>query len=225
MKTSILISTFAALCLLVTFAEAPHRHGEVKLNTTLTDNISIVSIERVTVLPGVVITAEKKEENRIIVPIPPAGDFSFQKFDVADYMKTDAIIPMDAEIFPEVAQTDYGYLKFELSDYFTTSALTGDEITELPVNEYDAASVTAPEPTVNEFEYLRFDVNFYINNSGEETAGIGELPIDEAKTADLAQQTVLAETITEFGYLKFDVTKFYDADRLNSEDGFPLPVE
>ena len=209
MKTSVLISSIAALYLLVAFAETTRRHGEDKLNVASTENISIATVKMATMLPGVVITADRKKEAVIILPVIPNEDFSYLKFDASDYSEAEAINQDEAEVLPEAAEFDYSYLKFNISDY-TDSESTGSEITELPVNENNTSST--PEPVENEFEYLRFDVNDYISNSVMEAEEIGELPLE-------------SEPTNEFGYLKFDVTKFYSSASLSSHEQIELPEE
>ena len=209
MKTSVLISSIAALYLLVAFAETTRRHGEDKLNVVTTENISIATVKMATMLPGVVITADRKKEAVIILPVIPNEDFSYLKFDTSDYSEAEAINQDEAEVLPEAVEVDYSYLKFNISDY-TAPELTGSEITELPVNENNNSST--PEPVENEFEYLRFDVNDYISNSVMEAEEIGELPLE-------------SEPTNEFGYLKFDVTKFYSSAALSYDEQFELPEE
>jgi len=209
MKTSILISSIAALCLLGTFAVAPRQHGEDNSELTSTDNISIVSVAKVTVLPGVVITAEIKKAEEISNPVIPVEDFSYLKFEVAEYQEADAINPDEDEILPETAESDLSYLKFNVSDYISDSELTAEAITELPVSE---KNTPAPEPVINEFEYLRFDVNDFIGNTSPETDAIGELPEEETKSMNPSGKSLKGEIPVEFGYLKFVVTKYYDSE-------------
>ena len=225
MKTSIIISSIAALCLLVTFAEAPRRHGEDKTSTVSTDNISIATVKMVTMLPGVIITSDRKKEAPVTVPATLAEDFSYLKFSVTEYMGADAANPAENEVLPEASESDYSYLKFEVSDYTTDAGLPGSEISEWPVNENNARDISSPEPGVNEFEYLRFDVNDYMNFEGPEAAGIGELPSAEAKTGNQAGVILPGEATNEFSYLKFDVTKYYSSNNLSSEEQLELPED
>ena len=210
MKTSVLISSIAALYLLVAFAETTRRHGEEKMNVASSENISLATVKMATMLPGVVITAERKKEASINIPVILAEDYSYLKFDVNDYLEAEIVNTDEAEILPEAMKADYSYLKFNVCDY-TDSELTGDEITELPINENNT-TISLPEPSVNEFEYLRFDVNDYISKSAMETAEIGELTLE-------------VEPANEFGYLKFDVTKYYSSSDLSSDEQFELPEE
>ena len=207
MKTSVLISSIAALYLLVAFAETTRRHGEDKLNVASTENISIATVKMATMLPGVAIIAERKKEAAISIPVNPAKDFSYLIFDVNDYLEAQAINQDEAEVLPEATEADYSYLKFNISDY-SDSELTGSEIIELPINENNTSSIA--DSSVYELEYLMFDVNDYISNSATEMDEIGELP---------------SEPENEFSYLKFDVTKYYSPATLSFDQPFELPEE
>lgn len=219
MKTTILISGFAALCLLVTFAEAPRRHGKDKMNSASTENITFISVKRATMLPGVVITPKSIKE-AVIVPVVTAENLVRQKINVSEYTVVDAVNLEADEIPTEVISADYSYLKFDVNNFSTESELNDGEITELPVSESGIPTVAAPEPAINKFEYLTFDVNDYIKNSGKEPTDIGELPLEESKTVN---PTAPGITLPEFGYLKFDVTKYYKPENINAGEEFELP--
>jgi hypothetical protein len=223
MKTSLLISSLAALCLLVTFAESPRRHGEDKMNFSSTDNTSVVPLNRATMLPGVVITSDRTKEAAISEPLIPASDFSYLKFDAVEYLETDAVNLDEAEVLPEAVEDDFSDLKFNVSDFSTGTELAADGIEELPVNETSNTNISIPEPALNEFEYLRFDVNDYIN--GAEVEGYGDLPLEEDKTSDQSELAVPGVIKIDFGYLKFNVAKYYIPGNLSSDEQFELPEE
>jgi hypothetical protein len=189
MKTSILISSFAALCLLLTFAEAPRRHGEVRMNKASGENISIASVERAIMLPGVTITANKKIETRSNIPDLPAEDFGYLKFDVNNYILDAAL--SDDEItelpdnsndvlnpsFTEPAPNEFVYLRFDVNDYINKDG--AEEIGELPVEESinpDKANIPAPAETINEYGYLKFDVSEYYDPADQINNDQFELP-------------------------------------------------
>jgi len=220
MKTSILISSIAAICLLATFAVAPRQHGEDNISLTSTDNISIVSAGSATMLPGVVITAEKNKAEEISIPFVPVEDFTYLKFEVAEYMEADATNTDETEVLPEAAESGLSYLKFNVGDYMSDSELSSDAIAELPVSELNTS---APVPATNEFEYLRFDVNDFIGNTDTETAGIGELPAEETSTMNPSGENLPGVIPPEFGYLKFVVTKYYDSAKPGNDTLTELP--
>jgi hypothetical protein len=220
MKTSIFISSIAALCLLLTFAEAPNRRSGYKMDLSSAKNVSIPSTSRVTMLPGVVITSERKRESAATLPVIPAGNLSYLKFNVTGYQEADAFNPDEAVVLPEASGIDYSYLKFKISDYI--SEFSGEVINELPAVE---SNTILAAPAINQFEYLKFDVTDYINSISIETQGFGELPVNETPTGAIEQLAAPVETTNELGYLNFDVTKFYTSANLSSSWQFELPEE
>jgi hypothetical protein len=225
MKTSILISSFAALCLLVTFAEAPRRHGKDKMIAAPTENITITTVNSPVLLSGPVITSERIKKSAITVPAVPAEDFSYLKFDVTIYTQADESTPID-EALPESLETAYGYLKFNPGDYFTETELPGAVITDLPEAENTAEAATnLSVPALNEFGYLRFDVNTYMSNSNADPGGIGELPQQETENGDSSANEVIDFTGINYSYLKFDVAKYYDPNSQRAAEQFELPEE
>ncbi len=222
MRTSILISSIAALCLLATLAVTPRHHGDDKLNTVATDNISCVTIRRVTMLPGVVVTATGKKTEKSANTSNPAVDYSYLNFDVTDYIEVPATNPLEAEVLPEATEKEFSYLKFTMNDFYVASAFTGESTTELPQEE-NITDISACEPAANLYEYLRFAVSDYINNSASETAGIGELPSTEAKTDSPSAIMTQSEIINKLAYKKIDLTKFYNPARQGSFEPFELP--
>ncbi|MDO9256029.1 MAG: hypothetical protein Q7U54_10990 [Bacteroidales bacterium] len=218
MKTSLFISSFAALCLLLTFAEAPRRYDGYKMELASATKIAIPATARVTLLPGVVITAKRNWETANTFPVIPSGNLNYLKFDVTQYLEADAFNPEEEAVLPDATSNDYSYLKYKISDYI--SGFSSEEITELPVDEYNS-NLAAAE--VNKFEYLKFDVNDYIASNGTETHGVGELPAEEVQISDKAHLSTLSGDTTELGYLKFDVANFYSSASLSSSGPFELP--
>ena len=217
MKTSILISSIAALCLLLTFAEAPRHHGEDNMIAATTGNITFTTVNSVTMLSGPVITSARKNNYAIPIPPAPAEDFSYLKFNVNDYLEADAATTEEIEILPEAIETDFSYLKFNVSNYITDAGLNIIEIAELPENEINSSNPYENVPVAIQFDYLRFDVNKYISESGTKDEGIGELPAEE--TLPVEEAIIKAN----FSGLKFDVTKYYIPGNQGSEEQFELP--
>jgi hypothetical protein len=223
MKTSILISSFAALCLLVTFAEAPRRHGELKMNTASKENITIPLVISAAMLPGTIITADRKKESLINPVGNTTVDFSYLKFDVFDYLEADAVNSPDAELLTKSIETDYNYLKFDVNNYLSDSELNVGELPAMPVNEAYASELSVQAPALIGFEYLRFDVSKYMNNNVTENEGFGELPMDETEIIDTALTIRQPDKTDQFGYLKFDVNKYLCADSLTYIEELELP--
>ncbi len=217
MKTSILISSIAALCLLLTFAEAPRRHGDDNMIAATTENITFTTVNSVIRLSGPVITPARKNNSAIPIAPAPAEDFSYLKFNVNDYKDADAATAEEIEILPEATETDFSYLKFNLSNYIPDAGIFSGEITELPENEINSTNPYENVPVAIQFDYLRFDVNKYISESGTKDEGIGELPAEELLLIEEAQE------IIDFKYLKFDPTKYYIPENQSSEEQFELP--
>lgn len=212
MKTSVLISSIAALYLVGTLAIAPRRHGAEEIALASASNIEIVMPDRPTVLPGVVITPEINSmnmETAIPVPAVPAEDYSYLKFDVTLFTEADAVTPDEAVEFPEAEETDYSYLEFNAGDYATLAETGSGEIKELPV--------------ADEFEYLRFDVNKY--SSLPRDTGNGELPAEEKKTVNQGCEPLQVEPSVEKGQLKFGVDRYYNTDDQVPDEEVELPED
>ncbi len=218
MKTSILISSIAALCLLGTFAVAPRHHNEERMNSTSTNNISFTSSNTVTVLPGVVITADRKREAAVSLPLDSPEDFSYLKFDASDHLPAEALNLDEANVLPEEIETDLSYLKFDAGNYGTES--TDVEI-ELPVNESITTDASFSELLETEFGYLRFEVDDYTGNAAE----IGELPSQETKTVNQTGTSAPLDSPIDFSYLKFDVTNYYNSENPGFGEQIELPEE
>lgn len=169
MKTSILVSGFAALCLLITFAEAPRRHSGDKINVAYTSNIAIPRIDRVTTLPGVYITADRKKEATVAVTVIHTDDFSYLKFNVNDFISDSQSsgdktteLPVNEEytapaLLPEPAVNQFDYLRFDVNDYIHKTWMEAEEAGGLSVAESE---------TTDQFGYLKFDTNKYFSASG-----------------------------------------------------------
>lgn len=210
MKTSVLVSGFAALCLLVTFAEAPRRHGDTKIFAASKDHISIAAMNKPTMLPGAIITNYRNKETGVTIPVVPAEDFSYLKFDLTKYLESDAITLNENEVMADVTEADYNCLKFDLSDYIFDSEFIADEI---------------PELSVSEFEHLRFDVNDFTNTLDGEFTETTVLPLEEVKINNQTSFSAVDGKTDEYTYLKFKVSEYYKSANPFSDIQFELPEE
>jgi len=138
MKTSVILSTLAALCLIITFAESPTLQNTKNNNTTPADQFSYIHSNLMTANAEVKLTTIIGKRSAVRTAVKPNVDLSYLKFDVADYTPE-----MATEITDE---NSFEYLKFNVIDYTTTES---DE---------------TPETPANEFEYLKFNVNDYSNS-------------------------------------------------------------
>jgi len=205
MKTSIFVSSIASFFLLITLGGAPtHNHREMT-NQISDDNIAIYTTN---MLPLTTVTAPattKYKKAELVTPSTSSEDFSYLKFNVADYTETEDVIS-DSPIELPVDEYDYSYLKFNVADYmegefdylkFDVSKFTDNS----NLNSYETI-----ELPVTNIEYLKFDVNNFMDSSETGSDEISELPADE------------------FEYLKFDVNEFYNAASASSEGDNLLPI-
>jgi hypothetical protein len=189
MKTSIIISSIAALLLMITFAESPSRRNVNKLNASTTDEISFIQINGLMPLTETKKTIIKKEASDVTLPSIPAEDYSYLKFNVSDFIASDANLDV-YDVLPENTVSDYSYLKFDVNEYTNNSEFTDSETIELPEHPandfsylrfnaddyYTTGDIETIETVVNEFSYLKFDVNSYYSQSVNDTESTYELP-------------------------------------------------
>ena len=230
MKTSLIISGIAALLLMLTFAEAPSYREKNIPSAILNDEISFIRVNGIMPKSDSKKSGAKKITNTIAVPAIPAEDFSYLKFEVADYIETNDNTESYGEM-PELSEQDFSYLKFDIDEYMSDSELTDGEAIDLPemsanefsylrfdVNDYYASinteaegeAIELPEMSANEFSNLRFDVNDYYTVTYTET---DELPQMEAENGATLQAV---EPSSEYGYLKFSVNDYYNANEQTS---------
>ena len=186
MKTSIIISSIAALLLMITFVESPSRRNANKLNASTTDEISFIQINGLMPLTETKKSIIKKEASHVTLPSVPSEDYSYLKFDVSDYIASDAT-PEAYYALPEPPASDYSYLKFDVNKYSNNAEFTDSEAIELPANEfaslrfdvsdyYTDEEIETIEIGANEFSYLKFDVNSYYSQSVNDAESTYELP-------------------------------------------------
>ncbi len=200
MKTSIILSSFAALCLLVTFAESPTRRNSDSYNASSASHYTYVPANLVTAKPAITISAAKAKASKIESSATVAEDISYLKFDVADYSDAEK---MAAEVSTE---NSFEYLKFDVNDYNA----------DYEVNSFDAIDLPA-----DELGYLKFDVNDYTTTDAKESIELPESDFDYLKfdvadytTTDAAESIELPES--NFNYLKFDVNNYTTTDAAES---------
>ena len=184
MKTSILVSGFAALCLLITFAEAPKRYNAEKENANLASNFTYTPANIYYVTPAENKSANHTDYADVKSNVKLVNDFTYLKFNVADYSENTEIA---TEALPE---NSLDYLKFDVTEYTETSEITSPDAIELPVNEFDhlkfdvskftkATNLNLSEITelpVDDFSYLKFNINN--PQSSLNSDNFGEMPIN-----------------------------------------------
>jgi helix-turn-helix protein len=206
MKTSVILSTLAALCLIITFAESPKHQNTQANNTISVDHISYISANltaanseaKLSSNSGKETTVKNNDQVSYEENEPTVNEFDYLKFNVIDYATTESVET------PETPVNEFEYLKFNVNDYTTN---VSDETPETPANEFEylkfnvndyttKVSDETPETQVNEFEYLKFNVNDYTTTESVETP---ETPANE------------------FEYLKFKVNDYTNSETYSNE--------
>ncbi len=195
MKTSIIVSTFAAILLMITFAETTSVYIAKNENTTSVSNYSYIPSTLADAKPAIYIAAAIKNKIATEAARTSIEDLSYLKFDAADYINTEVA----ADLYSE---NSLDYLKFNVNDYTTGETNSRNESTELPVSDFDylkfdasdysnnqTATDESIEQPVNNFDYLKFDVNEYAN--------------DHSSSDELSDPAA-----NDFDYLRFDVTQY-----------------
>ena len=179
MKTSIIISTIATVCLMITITENPMNRDAQNNTNTLFSNISYLPTNTVATKTEVMLPAITKENIASSTRVNVNGDFGYLKFNAANYTETGR---ENAEVNDEKS---FDYLKFDVNDYTPTV----NESIELPVNEFKnlkfnvnnyttADNDESLETPANDFDYLKFDVNKYTCDD-QVTDQEAELPVTE----------------------------------------------
>jgi hypothetical protein len=160
MKTPFLISSIAALCLMINVNES----GHLPTAENIVDSDLIFS----TATPGKVCVDpdEKVQPTEIKVVAEPSAalipeNYNYLKFNINDYSGNTDVSSFDDTDLPG---NDYGYLRFDVDNYIDPIADSRQNI-ELPAEDYS---------------YLKFDVNVYII-SDQENGSDSEQPIVEAQ--------------------------------------------
>lgn len=214
MKTSIIVSSFAALCLMLTFAESPSRRSTEYVYVTSDKNISYIPAVTVNAEPANIasVSVRKVADSRVAAEM--VEDFNYRKFNVADYTADDE---MAMELTTE--QT-FEYLKFNVTDLNESNEFTSEDAIELPLNEteylkFDVNEYTKSDETtsfetlelpVNDFEYLKFNVQNFLTADDTSSVEIDNLPVED------------------YSYLKFNVNVYASLDKTNSGNFGELPV-
>lgn len=184
MKTSIIVSSTAALCLLITLAETPENYSAENNNTSMVGSFTYIPSNLGFTVSAESISAEKKEYADVKTNVKLVEDFNYLKFDVADYKDNNE---MEAEVTTEIS---LGYLKFDVNKYTENAELTSLDAIEMPVNEYaylkfdvnaandELTDFDALELPVNEFEYLKFDIRKYASQLTHTSDNFGQIPIN-----------------------------------------------
>ena len=193
MKSNILISSFAALCLMLTIAEVPSRMNNEKETTVSANPFSYLPIKSSNAVSGKKITVKTSEEANPLVSQNLVQDFSYLKFDVSDYTNSFERLQNELDGPSNIDQNSFGYLKFDVSNYIKNDKPNNLDSNE-PANEdftylkFDVSKFAPTESTNEEeesvsnadgFEYLKFETNKYSSQSADSLSDFGELPTVE----------------------------------------------
>jgi hypothetical protein len=169
MKTTILISSIAALFLIMTSAVAPTYRSTDNRETAYFSSANFIPVGNNAVESGNTASFSFKKISANSSSDKEANEFDYLKFNVSDYINND-----DAEILNnEIA---FDYLKFDVTKFAESSAFAHDDEIELPeqdlsylkfnTNKFiqdDNSNESSNLPT-DEFSYLKFDVNKFTTN-------------------------------------------------------------
>jgi hypothetical protein len=212
MKTSVLISSFAALCLLITFAESPMRRFAD--NNTNPDSYSYfpASRKQYTSVP------ENMADITAVSPVSKSTlkveDFSYLKFSVSDYVE-----PVSADFAEAGALTeepDFGFLKFNVADYSPEATSEEPDLSFLKFKVADYSTETPSEEP--DFSFLKFNVADYSTETASEVPDFSFLKFN---VADYSNSTASEES--DLSYLKFNVNVFVGDSELSKGEFEELP--
>lgn len=209
MKTSILISSIAALCLMITLAEAPHHNVNEKISTGSISRSALMPAHQITLFPrSEKVTSKWKAENG--KPVEKMDDnFSYLKFRINDLQDgISASTTADSEL-PEISVTELNYLQFDVLKYMAEPLFPNKDLSELPDKQIITNEANPTAQVETEFGYLKFSISNLTTENEPDRPGIGSLPEEPEK---------------ENYNLRFDVRKYYNTENLNSGIPADLPA-
>ncbi len=242
MKTSILISTLAALSLMINLGQTFSHRNAVNNTVISVRNYTNLPAVSVSANPVVKLTIETRKLGAVKTSIP-AEDLSYLKYNVADYVNAG---DMATEVYNE---NSFDYLKFDVNKYSDNNESIDHDAVEMPVNEFEylkfnvteytqndeLTSLDAIESQVNEFNYLKFDISKYMNNGDTNSSEITEHPVDHYSYLKFDISNFMTDEdsdsskITElpadnYSYLKFDATEYTDQNTTDTINPGEMPV-
>lgn len=189
MKTSILISSFAAFVMMMTFGESNLRNDSVSTNSTSLSEISIVRTSSAAMSHKKYSPAKEAANSSSAAQ---ETDFSYLKFDVNYFIQEDANSANDITSPVNTSSETLDYLKFDVSKYESEKATASYDDTELPadhagylkfnVNHYSSKvqnSVDSEEMPSDEFSHLKFKVENYTSETNENPGYYDSVPAAE----------------------------------------------
>lgn len=190
MKTSIIVSTFAALSIMITLGEAPTLRNSENSNVMAKADYSVMPANILDANPVIIIAAATKKIAAVKVSATATEDYSYLKFNAAAYLDEN-----EMTIEPN-AENSFDYLKFDVDQYNENDELSAENANEFSylkfnVNAFNTENKTVSNESVEfpviEFDHLKFDVDKFNVPDNIDSSETTELPTDE------------------FNYLKFNV--------------------
>ncbi|MEI8047740.1 MAG: hypothetical protein WCI92_10215 [Bacteroidota bacterium] len=220
MKTSVIISSIAAICLMTSFAELSNNSRSDLNSGTSQFNVNNVSAgDTYALVTGPNNASERKNEANTSATVDADNDFSYLKFDVAEYSKTAAPVMEVPMSMPSKSDSDFPYLKFDVNRYNSDGTLTEDSSLALPLNENTPADATSATTPLNEFEYLKFDISKFSKQNASSDLQV----TNESAGVQTSGNELNSTSARDCEYLKFDVDYYSSpsTDNINREE---LPV-
>jgi hypothetical protein len=194
MKTTILISSFAALCLMISIAESPSRSGAEKSIIVPGNRISLVPASNPHTFQGNKLSPGTANSTVGLTHVSEAKDFSYLKFKIANFIEKDDDASAESGVITTLPEPDCSYLKFDVNNYKDNTAVGSLEGYELPESDFanlrfdveyyeekNSESFETMDLPGDNFRYLKFDVRDYFVESDMGAGVFGELPVAETQ--------------------------------------------
>lgn len=172
MKTTILISSIAALFLMMTSAVAPKYRSSDNKETAYFSSANLIPVGIKVVESGNTASFNFKKISSNSSSDKKVNEFDYLKFNVSDFTNNDNVEILNDEIA-------FDYLKFDVTKFAESSAFAHDDEIELPEQDLSYLKFNANKFVQNddsndisnlptdEFSYLKFDVNKFSTNSSD----------------------------------------------------------
>ncbi len=193
MKSNILISSFAALCLMLTISEVPNNTTTEKSYAFSANPFSYFPVNSSNVVSEKKLTVNTSAGTSTNAKLTPTEDFSYLKFDVSEYVEDYGNFQTEMDGSSAYNQSTFDYLRFDVSDYVKNdvsnsaepAALSEKDVEYLKfdVSKFAAANTSnqdeSSELTAKDFDYLKFDANKYCSQIATLPDDLNEFPSAE----------------------------------------------
>lgn len=193
MKSNILISSFAALCLMLTISEVPNHTTSEKSFAFSANPFSYFPVKNSSPVSEKKLTIITSAETSANANLTQIEDFSYLKFDVSEYVEDYEKFQPETDEPSVYTQSSFDYLKFDVSDYVKNDVSNSTEPAALLEKDFDYLKFDVSKFTDNnssnqdeaseinskEFDYLKFDANKYSSQSATLPDDLNEFPSAE----------------------------------------------